>query len=1283
MAIDAPDSMPIKMGVSEALESYYTNNVIDFRSADIFCLGSTSVGKYIDTILRLFLNFRDSDGNSPISEIVAVLPPGTLPADEHERLQLRTNKWLALNAEHLPPDADPETWFRLIVAPDLRSLSVAEIAGTALERSIVVVLEAANFRDEDIGVPIDTATAPLIAEDIWAPQLHALCVRLIATVAERQIHIVLEAGKLSPRRPEHRALLESIENAAVLGAGEDADGETFVAENLSHWEQLLADGHVGQVLGEINAYGGWPEAEKAFYRIQMLDRAGLQGQALEEIENFDVGGVPPLVLARLSRIAGNAGATLLAAGFLNASIGGLNTIDGLLMALDASDRISDQVLSNQIVAKIETLYPGHAVLKSRVLEQLRVNGEFKKLSELIEGGPSSDSAREFYRALAIAVPEIGTPSYADVRRDLDKSFPQRAIEIQSLLARDALRRKLPFHALDILSPIDLNRPTNAHLILDVIEFLVFGGAEARHVDGDALKSSVGDILRYLAEHPDDSHVRTRLVRVLSVDVTGTMGLAVVASLALDFMSRPLELTSSVLGERADIDIETVFDRFKIRKALQWLEAQGPIVLGHAVLPPELIDGSADDLAEAINRIIGYISERVSDEGDVKTLMMMLTLGLAVNPHTSRKNYDLPMIRTAAAALAAAGRVQTARDIAEQVMRTGSPTPQRKRVIWFVFADIYLRLGNTLESLIAFASAAAGDTKVDGDEAWHETNGLVRLLRSIGLFATARGIHEKGGDILRRLGLAEVNAHRQRLMSFSIDMMEAISSGGDATDTIPSLLDRAAACAEEAMSRNDSPDSAAVALAQMVAWARKEGVLVSDQTLQTLDRIHATTSAAMSDLVRALTLTDFDADALLRIHRNVESARYADDAGFDSRYTAIAAHHLLASEGALQNPIIATFSIELLADRAISRPGWKSTARPLPLIDNIAEPAATAERLSRDGMSVVLLGTDSNNQLAHVTWQEGTSFVLREAEEMFSVAQFRTWAGEYPYLYGVDDGKTPNLFYLSTEHLGLTSLPEGPVTIIADTELQQFPPNLLRVGDYFAGQIRPMSAAPSLSWLKAAHADDVHTNGKMMAWISQEDSQGATLVSIAEWLDETFDKHGIELDGSANVPEGLTGSDLVIVAAHGGLGPDDRYFQRVSDEGELSVSGRELAVALRNVGVVILFVCSGGRADKMPGAVTTVGLSKKLLDQGCSAVIASPWPLDPRVAYQWLPTFLDEWKAGGTLAEATFKANGAVERAVGFIPEKCLAMTVFGDGMLKYRSTDDREKNASGSRSPEI
>ena len=57
---------------------------------------------------------------------------------------------------------------------------------------------------------------------------------------------------------------------------------------------------------------------------------------------------------------------------------------------------------------------------------------------------------------------------------------------------------------------------------------------------------------------------------------------------------------------------------------------------------------------------------------------------------------------------------------------------------------------------------------------------------------------------------------------------------------------------------------------------------------------------------------------------------------------------------------------------------------------------------------------------------------------------------------------------------------------------------------------------------------------------------------------SLEGYGVELDTSAAIPKGLSGSDLVIVAAHGGIVPEGRFFQVVADDADLRVSSATLS-----------------------------------------------------------------------------------------------------------------------------
>jgi hypothetical protein len=60
-------------------------------------------------------------------------------------------------------------------------------------------------------------------------------------------------------------------------------------------------------------------------------------------------------------------------------------------------------------------------------------------------------------------------------------------------------------------------------------------------------------------------------------------------------------------------------------------------------------------------------------------------------------------------------------------------------------------------------------------------------------------------------------------------------------------------------------------------------------------------------------------------------------------------------------------------------------------------------------------------------------------------------------------------------------------------------------------------------------------------------------------------------------------------------------------------------------------------------------------------------LDSLVPRHWLPRFLELWEAGASAMDANFQANKTVERAMGDAPARCLAMSVFGDPLLKKRT----------------
>lgn len=234
--------------------------------------------------------------------------------------------------------------------------------------------------------------------------------------------------------------------------------------------------------------------------------------------------------------------------------------------------------------------------------------------------------------------------------------------------------------------------------------------------------------------------------------------------------------------------------------------------------------------------------------------------------------------------------------------------------------------------------------------------------------------------------------------------------------------------------------------------------------------------------------------------------------------------------------------------------------------------------------------------------------------------------EYPYEYG--QVRDTNEFFTSTEGIGLTELSQRAL-IVASTGLQALPPNLLRVQGEFAGWTRALEAAPSLTWLESARRNPFTGDGRRLAWIPREGSEDTLdpLNVVVGELEGTLAQHGIPLSTTTSLPAGARGADLAIIAAHGGLTEEDRFFRVVADDSDVKFTPAALAGSLAGVGTVVLFVCSGGRIDKHPGSSAVLGMAKRLLARGCRAVVAPTWPLEVSVPGVWLPGFSGRVGAG--------------------------------------------------------
>jgi hypothetical protein len=1248
------------------------NNPQIFGGSDIVTLEIFTPAERAGILAAALAGLVDQNGKRAVRRFVVILPPGSdIDAAQAQSRETMIAAINLLGGHKLSEEQKIALRKRLhlVFAADLRTSSVLDVIRRQDERAAVIVTEAAGYRDETVQPHIPPgAQAPLLHQDFWVPQFHALAAAATTIAQERGLYVALDANELNPGREELLKLLMSIDHCGVLAGSRDEDPEIFLAQHVGEWDAWTREGRLGRVLRDLERLPAGLASQKALLQIQLTHRAGHYPQALQAIREEMSSGreLEATMRVKLARVALDANASRLAREVLAPAIAQLDRLEELESALSVAHDIGSSDLEQSVADRMTALFVDSPGLRMRQRRALHEAGDYAGVAASLAMEAGAEARVDYYERLAKYLSVADVPDYHALIASA-KGGAELAETLRLACVRDALRRQLIFHAFEFVLPAPKTTSLLVQwedLLLEGLErvFLLSGQGGSRILPVERVETVLIALVDRLGADPANQALRARLTAVLGPSIAGMMGLALAASITMKLASRSLEVEPTITPGSAGVDWLTEHEPF-LQSAFDWLKGEEPLVIGRTVLPAELITEPADEIISAVTQYLSFAP--IGSAADAADIQFWLTFGASVAPHGSDPDIDLRLIRLVAERLVGAGFSQLARDLAEQAILNSTHTPRRRRLGWFTMAEVYHRCHNHLEGLLALACTLAADSKGDSEQIWQEMTALARLLRDCGLFSKAKIAIQHARELIEPLGLSD--RYRNRLDTLELQTrMKEVTIKGFSTDELERLLADAVRNGEDVLVVGERPEPAAAMIGQLMRIARSKGAAIPAQAEAILSQLNDKMDGNTGMLVRTASAEIVSAQDLLRLLKTKDESRYSDDIGYDLHHIATIAGQALNGDAFINNPTETSFALELLADRGVASPGWDEAAVPPPLPKQIGEPAEIARSISLDGLSVVQIGFDSSGKLVRETTVNGQiQPAVREHNDVFHRERFARWASDYPYAYGIDES-TANLFYTTTADLRFSGLPEGPVIVVADATLQQFPPNIVYVEDEFAGRTRPIAAAPSLGWLSAARSIGPIGDGRLCAWISTAASQGEsqTLSMIAQRLEPSFDAYGFEVDHGAEVPTSFAGATMVVIAAHGSVNPEGRYFQLVSDEGSLKVSAADLAGALRNVDVVVLFVCSGGRADKHPAANTTIGLAKQILDRGCQAVIASPWPLDARVPSHWLPAFLERWKAGCSLVEANFEANRIVDRNFAHDPARGLAMTVFGNATLR-------------------
>lgn len=1246
-----------------AISDFYARNPHVIGGGDILTITGGKPSNRAGMIAASLAGLAIEGGERAVQRILIVIPPGDDVAEADRRAWESFGKSFEILARR-PLEANEAAWFRdrLIVqtAADGRHASLLALMAEQPERTAIIVIEAAGYRDDAIAAFVaEGAKTPLIPEDVWAPQVHGFAVAAAPIAQERHLYVALDVNENSPIRPTLGDLILSVDGFGVMGSTADESAETILAKRVDAWDRWIAIGQVGRALADVEALPPVIDPQKAFLRVQLLHKAGLRLEALALIRSEFLArdNLDPSTRVRLGRIAEDAGAAQLAAELIAPCIDMLESREDLESALGTLEN-RDDGLAARIAVRLEARFPKAEGVRHHRRQQLLRARDHAGLADFLR--ESDDARADFHARLAEAFAGADVPDYVGLIQSGGSPEISDGYRLASIV--DALARGLIWHAFDLVGDIPKG-PAQAErwegLAIEVLEssFLQAGPDGEPAAGIEATEALLGKLIERLAGEPMNARLRSGIVGLLKPDVAGTTGLALIAKLVLDLAGRPITVDKGAKESSVNAGWMMEHKPF-LHRALNWLQVEQPIIIGKLALPAELLTESPD---EAISALSSYIERApISDDSDIHSVQLYLALAAAIAPHSADPDIDLRLYRLAAGKIASSGFAQIGRDLVEGAVQAGTATPRRRRLAWFAVADTYHRTRDHLTGLVALACAFAADIRADEEELWQEVYGLTRLLRDIGLFDAALTMVDKGRELLERMKLSEAYGHRLDLLALQVRLAQR---DRDDPEQLVALLAEATAIGRTVLDQQDQTAPTGIILGQLIRDARERGIEVSGETDEVFAELNKWAGGTLAAMIAATSAPLPTPAQLAELAAALPPARYAEDVGFDMGNIAFLAQRALASDDMLAVPEDVSFALELLADRGTALPNWDEAAAP-PAVPQQMEPAALAKAISTDGVDVLQMGFDARGRLIRLAASGGAlAKPVAENGDKFSRAAFHVWSQAYPYRYGVDE--IPNLFYHTTEPLQLSWSAQSPTIVSASSELQSFPANIIYDGTEFLGRKAPVAAVPSLSWLSGARERNHKGDGRRVAWIStaEGDDGRSTLTLLAQRLDGPFMDHGFEVDHGGTLPERFAGASIAVLTAHGGVNPEGRFFQLVSDEGVLKVSAADMAAAVRNVGVVILFICSGGRTDKHPMANTTLGLAKQILDRGCSAVIASPWPLDSQVPPHWLDAFLARWEAGDRLMDAAFAANQTVDKRFALDPARGLAMTTYGNGLL--------------------
>lgn len=1244
------------------------------------------VGRSVSSLLLMV----DKNGRRAFREATIVLPPMTVTKHTEESVFAALTRAITELRGSTLDEQEKPVLRRLVRVVNSQSLEAADLLHTVQEqgeRHLVAVADASLYRDPSLDLPATFgASVVRVNEDQWAPHVASICRQLVPIVKELESYGLVHVTEVPAQKPANVERLLSVDDCYVTTLHYEADPEEILSSRAQVWRSMVLQGRLREVMTEIEKLV-LPDGARLHVLAQLLRGAGRDSEILDVLAQLrpHLATLKAEAIIQLAQFAHQAGSDELAYEILPEMPDGLGDQFWLEEGLELATHLEDNERIARFDARLAELFPHSERLRENRDRRLLMNSREAKSgqSHLFTTAGFTDHHLTLHQRLSAQEPDYELAF--EEARAWGREWLELAVVCCAMHARSVGKPRDAADIAYLITSSELYGRQATQVLLWSINLMIL--KELVPEDQlDHYQKLFKAAFRFLAQHPEDNGVRSGLTTLLSVESCGDMGIPLVAFTMLDLARQGVRLAraSANFNEnrslKPDESVET-----SMKNGFAWLNNLGACEPGVTVIPRELLVANPDDVVRVIRHMTHLTNTQKGEDVDLEFMKNLVLLACAICPHaTQERDEDIRLMRHLASGFATSGRFQQARDFAEQILLMGQTSAYRRRLAWQAFGDVYHRCRNHVIALVGLACALAVDeVTVEKADLWHEVYAIHRVLRDLGLFELSRSFLPTMKALLSDLGFNADKDPRYVCAELGLRLME---TDGAAAGPLGEIVAEVAEACHNELGDRDRLLPLALLLGQSVLKAEGANVDISPEVRTTLDMALGQIGASMADMVRIVSTATPTAKDVLAMFNGVERAAYASDVARDYAVLQLAARRLLDSgPRGDSTPSEKAFAIELIADHTVALAG----DAPVMTVD---WPVRYAAELNQTGVDVAFLALDSQGELTVTLISNGqVGMVGQPKSEQSFRRRFRAWLQDYPQDYGrVDRSEGNNIFYMTMEKLDVRLPPSERLILVAEPFLQQITANLVVMQPedsafgHFAGTTAAIGIVPSLSWLSTASTAKRSGRTAYKAWISAETSsefgdasgivgQGGigqdeperepTLDIALRRLSGCFEEFGFEVDTGRRLPCDMKDAGLAVVTAHGGLNREGRYLHSIRDDDDLIEAPSALAAALAGVDLVILFVCSGGRIDKNPWDNSTTSLPKQLLNKGSRAVIASPWPLNVMVTYNWLKPFLREWEGGATVLNATKKANDAVARQLGEVPQYALAMHVYGDVLL--------------------